>query len=59
MRTRLQAGGHSASPRAALNILARIQRHTVKIAGHTVNGLTTTTPEQLELFDTFNLPKLA
>ncbi len=59
MRMRLKAKGHSASPRTALDILARIQRHRAKIAEHTVDGLTTTTPEQLELFDTLNLPKPA
>ncbi|CUH39440.1 Transposase [Jannaschia seosinensis] len=59
MRMRLKAKGHSASPRIALDILARIQRHRAKIAEHTVDGLSTTTPEQLELFDTLNLPKPA
>ena len=59
MRMRLKAKGHSASPRTALDILARIQRHRAKIAEHTVNGITTMTPEQLELFDTLKLPKPA
>ncbi|MCP5081092.1 MAG: IS1634 family transposase, partial [Alphaproteobacteria bacterium] len=57
MRLRLKARGHSASPGTALDILARIQRHRAKIAERTLDGLTTTTAEQLELFDTLNLPK--
>ncbi len=57
MRMRLRAKGHSASPRTALDLLARIQRHRAKIAEHMVDGISTTTSEQLELFDTLNLPK--
>ena len=59
LRMRLKAKGHSASPRTALDLLARIQQHRAKIAEHAVNGLTTMTPEQLELFDILNLPKPA
>ena len=57
MRMRLKAKGHSASPRTALDLLARIQRHRAKIAEHLVDGISTTTSEQLELFNTLNLPK--
>jgi Transposase DDE domain len=57
MRMRLKAKGHSASPRTALDLLARIQRHRARIGERTVDGLSTTTPEQLELFDTLSLPK--
>jgi len=59
MRTRLKARGHDASPRTALDLLARIQRHHAKIGEHSVDGLSTTTPQQLELFDTLSLPKPA
>jgi transposase len=59
MRMRLKAKGHSASPRTALNLLERIQRHTTNIGERTLNGLSTITPEQLELFDTLDLPKPA
>lgn len=59
MRMRLKSKGHSASPRTALDLLARIQRHTAKIGERSVEGLSTKTPEQLELFDTLNLPKPA
>ena len=59
MRMRLKAKGHSASPRTALDLLARIQRHQAKIGDRSIDGLSTTTPEQLELFDTLNLPKPA
>ena len=47
------------APELFLDILARIQRHRAKIAEHIVDGLSTTTPEQLELFDPLNLPKPA
>ena len=59
MRMRLKAKGHSASPRAALDTLARIHRHCAKIADRKLEGITTPTPEQLELFDTLNLPRPA
>lgn len=57
MRMRMKAKGHSASPRTVLDMLARIQMHRARIGQRTVDGLSTTTPEQLELFDTLNLPK--
>jgi transposase len=59
MRMRLKAKGHSASPRTALDLLERIQRHTSKIGERTLNGLSKITPEQLELFDTLDIPKPA
>jgi hypothetical protein len=59
MRMRLKAKGHSTSPRTALDLLARIQRHQAKIGDRSVDGLSTATSEQLELFDTLNLPKPA
>jgi len=59
MRMRLKAKGHSASPRTALDLLERIQRHTSNIGERTLNGLSTITPEQLELFDTLDIPKPA
>ncbi|SEB08035.1 IS1634 family transposase, partial [Rubrimonas cliftonensis] len=59
MRMRLKAKGHSASPRTALDMLARIQRHHARIADRKLEGVTTPNPEQLELFETLNLPKPA
>ena len=59
MRMRLKAKGHTASPRTALDLLARIQRHQARIGERAVDGLSSTTPEQLELFNTLNLPKPA
>jgi transposase len=59
MRMRLKANGHSASPRTALNLLARIHRHQARIADRNLEGITTPSPEQLELFDTLKLPKPA
>jgi len=59
MRMRLKAKGHAASPRTALDLLARIQKHTAHIGARTFNGTSTTTPEQLDLFDALSLPKPA
>ena len=59
MCMRLKARGHSASPRTALDLLARIQRHQARIGERSVEGLSTTNPEQLELFNTLSLPKPA
>jgi hypothetical protein len=59
MRMRLKAKGHDASPRAALDLLARIQKHTAHIGDRTFNGTSKTTPEQLDLFDALSLPRPA
>jgi transposase len=59
MRMRLKAKGHAASPRTALDLLARIQKHTAHAGTRTLHGISRTTPEQLDLFDTLNLPKPA
>ena len=57
MRMRLKAGEHSASPRTALNLLSRIQKHTAHIGDHTFSTTSKTTPEQLDLFHALNLPR--
>jgi hypothetical protein len=59
MRMRLKAKGHSASPRTALDLLARIQRHTTHIGTKTFTGTSRSPPEQLNLFDALNIPKPA
>ncbi|MCP5083292.1 MAG: IS1634 family transposase, partial [Alphaproteobacteria bacterium] len=59
MRMRLKANGNSASPRTALDLLARIQKHTAHIGNRTFNGTSKTTTEQLDLFEALNLPKPA
>lgn len=59
MRIRLKAGGNTASPRTALDLLARIQKHTAYAGKRSFHGLTKTTPEQLDLFDALSLPKPA
>ncbi|MCW3784761.1 IS1634 family transposase, partial [Defluviimonas salinarum] len=59
IRMRLKAKGHSASPRTALDLLARIQKHTAHAGARTLHGISRTTPEQLELFDALSLPKPA
>ena len=59
MRMRLKAKGQSASPRTALSLLARIQKHTAHAGKRSFHGLSKTTPEQLDLFDALNLPKPA
>ena len=59
MRMRLKARGHGASPRAALDLLARIQKHTAHIGDRTFNGTSKITPEQLDLFESLNLSRPA
>jgi hypothetical protein len=59
MRMRLKAKGHSASPRTALDLLARIQKHTAHVGDRALHGISKATPEQLDLFDAMNLPKPA
>jgi transposase len=59
MRMRLKAKGQSTSPRTALSLLARIQKHTAYAGKRSFHGLSKTTPEQLDLFDALNLPKPA
>jgi transposase len=59
MRMRLKAKGHAASPRTALDLLARIQKHTAHAGKRSFQGLSKTTPEQLSLFDSLSLPKPA
>ena len=59
MRMRLKAKGHAASPKAALEILAKVQRHNAKIADRTVAGISSPTPSQLDLFEALNIPKIA
>ena len=44
MRMRLKARGHAASPRTALDLLARIQRHQAKIGERSIDGLSSTPP---------------
>lgn len=53
------AKGHDASPRTALSLLARTQKHTAHAGARSFQGLSKTTPEQLDLFDVLNLPKPA
>ena len=51
MRMRLKAKGHSASPKAALQILSRIQHNTTHIGEKTFKGHSKTNQKQMELFD--------
>ena len=55
MRMRLKANGHSASPRTALDLLERIQKHVAHIGPATKTTLTRQQPEQIDLFDALNL----
>ncbi|MBK8973466.1 MAG: IS1634 family transposase [Hahellaceae bacterium] len=57
MRMRLKAADNAYSPGRALSLLSRIQRHQVKINGTNVEGLSTVTTEQLELFRALQIPK--
>jgi hypothetical protein len=51
MRMRLKARGLTASPRTALDLLARIHPHQARITDRKFEGTTTLTPEQLDLFE--------
>jgi hypothetical protein len=57
MRMRLKAKGHQASPQLALDILSRIQKHTAYAGSRSFHGISNTTQEQLDIFETLNLPK--
>lgn len=59
MRMRLKAQKHGASPRTALDLLARIQKHTAHIGDRSFNGTSKTTQEQLDLFEAMGLKKPA
>ncbi|MBY6058599.1 hypothetical protein KUV33_19370 [Leisingera daeponensis] len=59
LSSRVKAKGHSASPRTALDLLARIQKHTAHAGNRTLQGISRTTPEQLDLFEAMDLPKPA
>ena len=59
MRMRLKAQKHGASPRTALDLLARIQKHTAHIGDRTFKGTSKTTQEQLDLFEAMGLKKPA
>ncbi len=56
---RLKARATTASPRTALDLLARIQKRTAHAGKRSFHGLSKTTPEQLDLFDALSLPKPA
>ena len=49
MRMRLKANGSSTSPKTALELLARIQKHRATIGEHVYTGTSKTTKEQLDL----------
>lgn len=57
MRMRLKAQKQTTSPRSALDLLARIQKHTAHIGNRTFNGTSKTTQEQLDLFEAMGLGK--
>ena len=59
MRMRLKAKGHAASPKTALEILAKLQRFTAYIGEKSFTGTTRTKPEQLDLFEALNVAKPA
>ena len=56
---RLKAKGHGASPKTALEILAKVQRFTAYIGEKPFTGTTRTKPEQLSLFEALDVSKPA
>ena len=59
MRMRLKAKGHNASPKTALEILAKVQQFTAYIGEKPFTGTTRTKPEQLSLFEALDVSKPA
>lgn len=57
MRMRLKAKGSSTSPKTALQLLARIQKHTTHIGPQTFSGISNPQPEQLNLFDALDVKR--
>ena len=57
LRMRLKASGSSVSPKTALELLGRIQKHRATIGERAYTGISKTTAEQLELFEAMSLPK--
>lgn len=55
MRLRLKANGHPASPKTALEVLRRLQKHRVQIGTQRLTGIGKTTTQQLELFQALGL----
>ena len=56
MRMRLKANGSSVSPKTALELLGRIQKHRAMIGKQAFTGISKTTQEQLDLFGALELP---
>jgi hypothetical protein len=56
---RLKAKGHSASPKIALEILAKVQHFTAYIGEKPFTGTTRSTPEQLSLIEALDVSKPA
>lgn len=57
MRMRLKANGSTLSPKSALELLGRIQKHRASMGEHVYTGISKATEEQLDLFDALELPK--
>ncbi len=58
LRMRLQANHSPCSPERALELARRIQFHQITLhQNQTASGLSTLSPEQLDLFDAIDLPK--
>jgi len=55
MRLRLKANGHPASPKTALEVPRRLQKHRVQIGAQRLTGIGKTTTQQLELFQALGL----
>ena len=56
MRMRLKEHGSSYSPKAALDLLRRIQQHKASVGPKEFTGISRTTPEQLDLFAALDIP---
>jgi len=57
MRLRLKANGSAISPKTALELLGRIQKHRATIGRQAYTGVSKTAQEQLDLFDALDVTK--
>lgn len=56
MRMRLKEYGCSLSPKTALELLNRIQRHRATVGDRAYGGISKTTPEQVDIFKALDVP---
>jgi transposase len=56
IRMRLKENGGEVSPKKALELLGRIQRHRVRVGTQEHSGISKVTPQQLDIFTALAIP---